>query len=361
MKQFFHRARIVSGDSDAHRLSVRGMKRPTRRALLKTLLPAGVLLGLGRATMTTATTDTTTTSATTARRVSIRERELDGIHAAPGLHWVGDGFRVHGYFSAIPDVVRKLSPFLLLDYHPEYVYSPTERPRGVGVHPHRGFETVTIAWQGSVAHHDSTGGGGIIGPGDVQWMTAASGILHKEYHEAEFARRGGTFHMAQLWVNLPRVHKMSAPKYQPIRSDEMGIATLPNDSGTVRVIAGEYEGARGPASTFTKIDLLDARLNAGGRMVLDVPSNENVAVLVMSGGVGVNGRASARQNDFVLFRNEGERITLEADVPSQLLVMSGEPIDEPVVQYGPFVMNTPREIEEAYSDFNRGRFGHLAD
>ena len=296
-----------------------------------------------------------------ARSDSAPEREIQGVYPAPGLHWVGDGFRVAGYFSSIPDVVEKLSPFLLLDYHPSYTYPATHERRGVGPHPHRGFETVTLAWQGSVAHHDSTGRGGVIGPGDVQWMTAASGILHREYHDASYARQGGPFQMAQLWVNLPRAHKTSPPGYQGIVADQMGSVTLPNDSGLVRVIAGEYQGAKGPAKTFTPINLFDVRLNRNGKVDFSFPAHQNTALLLMEGEVSINGKTKATTNDFVLFQNVGERISIEAESEAHVLVLNGEPIDEPVVQYGPFVMNTEREIHEAISDFNRGKFGHLED
>jgi redox-sensitive bicupin YhaK (pirin superfamily) len=288
-------------------------------------------------------------------------RKIEGIYPAPGLHWVGDGFRVAGYFSAIRDAARKLDPFLLLDYHPEYNYSPTNKRRGVGVHPHRGFETVTFAFQGSVAHHDSTGGGGVIGPGDVQWMTAASGILHKEYHEESYSRRGGPFQMVQLWVNLPRAHKMAPPRYQPITSDRMGLVTLPNGSGTVRVIAGEFAGVRGPALTFTPINIYDARLAARGEVEFSFPARETVALLVMKGEVAINGASKAHENDFVLFEKSGERISIVASSDAQLLLLSGEPIAEPIVQHGPFVMNTDQEIREAFADFSRGKFGYLED
>lgn len=292
--------------------------------------------------------------------LSRQAREIEGIYAAPNLHWVGDGFRVAGYFSVIPDAARKLDPFLLLDYHPEYVYSPTAQRRGVGVHPHRGFETVTLAFQGSVAHHDSAGGGGVIGPGDVQWMTAASGILHKEYHEEKFSRDGGAFQMAQLWVNLPRAHKLSPPRYQPLSAEQMGVAELPNGSGYVRVVAGEYLNARGPARTFSPIGLFDAHVNAGGRAEFSFPERDTAAVLVMQGEVTINA-SSAKAGDFVLFRRQGELITIEAKSDAQLLVLNGEPINEPIVQYGPFVMNTPAEIRQAMVDFANGKFGHLED
>lgn len=288
-------------------------------------------------------------------------REIEAIYKAPDLHWVGDGFRVAGYFSVIPDAARKLDPFLMLDYHPAYEYAPTTKPRGVGVHPHRGFETVTLAFQGSVAHHDSAGGGGVIGPGDVQWMTAASGVLHKEYHEEAFSRKGGVFQMAQLWVNLPRAHKMAAPRYQPLAAQQMGRVTLPDDAGSVRVIAGEYDGVRGPALTFSPINVYDAHLNAGGSVEFTFPARQTVAILVMKGDVVVNDGTSARLNDFVLFRNVGERISIAATTDAQLLVLNGEPIGEPVVQYGPFVMNTAREIQQAIVDLNAGKFGYLAD
>ena len=288
-------------------------------------------------------------------------REIEGIYAPPGLHWVGDGFRVAGYFSAIPDAVRKLDPFLLLDYHPTYDYAPSSHRRGVGVHPHRGFETVTLAFQGSVAHHDSSGGGGIIGPGDVQWMTAASGILHQEYHDDSYGRRGGPLQMAQLWVNLPRAHKMAPPRYQPLLADQMGIVDLPDGSGVVRVVAGGYQGVEGPAKTFTSIDVFDARLRAGGTLELSFPARHNTAFLVMKGGVVINASQRAGDNDFVVFDNVGERVSIEATAETQLLVLSGEPIGEPVVQHGPFVMNTEREIVQAITDLNRGKFGTLED
>ncbi|HET9954960.1 MAG TPA: pirin family protein [Polyangiaceae bacterium] len=293
-------------------------------------------------------------------RPTIKTRGLSGIYSAPPLHWVGDGFRVAGYLSQIPDAVRQLSPFLLLDYHPPYEYPPTRRARGVGVHPHRGFETVTLAWQGSVAHHDSAGGGGVIGPGDAQWMTAASGVLHKEYHEQNFAERGGVFHMAQLWVNLPRAHRMAPPRYQGILASDMGRVDLPHAAGSVRILAGEYGNARGPAKTFTPISIFDLTLTARGSADFTIPSKHNLAALIMQGNVRLND-APAREMDFAVFANDGDRLHIEADSDAQVLLLGGEPIDEPVVQYGPFVMNTEPEILEAFRDFSSGRFGHLAD
>ncbi len=297
----------------------------------------------------------------TAPRESVRAaRPIQGIYTPPSLHWVGDGFRVAGYFGVIPDAVKRLSPFLLLDYHPTYAYAPTSRRRGVGTHPHRGFETVTLAFEGSVEHKDSTGGGGIIGPGDVQWMTAAKGILHQEFHETSFGRRGGPFRMAQLWVNLPKANKMDAPGYQPLLASEMGEVTLENGAGRVRVVAGSYRGVRGPAKTFTPIDLFAVELRDKGKVDFDLPAHHNTAILVMKGEVTIGG-ARAKENDFVLFENVGERISASATTDAELLVMSGEPIDEPVVQYGPFVMNTPGEIRDAIRDFERGDFGSMPD
>jgi quercetin 2,3-dioxygenase len=289
-------------------------------------------------------------------------RRVDRVVAAPRPHWVGDGFHVSGFFNAIPDAQRKLSPFLLLDYGAPREFPPTANTRqGVGPHPHRGFETVTIAFQGSVAHHDSTGKGGVIHPGDVQWMTAASGILHREYHEESWARKGGTMQMAQIWVNLPRAHKMDPPSYQAITSDRIAVATLPNGAGSVRVIAGEYLGARGPARTFTPVTMLDIRLAAKGRAEFDVPAAHNAALLVMKGEVDVNGE-KASENEFVVFANAGENITVASSGgDAQLLLLAGEPIEEPVVSYGPFVMNTEGEIRQAMIDFQSGKFGNLED
>lgn len=290
------------------------------------------------------------------------ERQIEGIYSAPELHWVGDGFRVMGYFSSRHDLVEKMSPFLLLDYHPLYTYPPTQnKQRGVGTHPHRGFETVTIAFAGSVAHHDSTGGGGVIGPGDVQWMTAAKGILHREYHEESYARRGGPMQMAQLWVNLPKAHKMDPPRYQPIAADQIAVVKLPDGAGQVRVIAGEYNGSKGPAQTFTPINLFDISLTSKGRIDLSFPAHQNTGLLVMSGVVYLNGTEKVSPNEFVLFQNRGEDIAITADSAAQLLLLNGEPINEPVVQYGPFVMNTQQEIGQAITDFNQGKFGYLED
>jgi redox-sensitive bicupin YhaK (pirin superfamily) len=287
-----------------------------------------------------------------------RERTVHGVFKGDPFHWVGDGFRVSNYFPSGNDLAGRMSPFLLMDYHPRYDYTPTEKPRGVGPHPHRGFETVTLAFEGSVAHHDSTGGGGVIGPGDAQWMTAASGILHKEYHEKSYARRGGPMHMMQLWVNLPKANKMDAPGYQALTAEQMGHVDLPDRGGFVRVIAGEYRGVGGPARTFTPINLWDVHLNAGAKLEASFPARQNLAVLVMDGDVAVNG-AKAAARDLVVLENEGEILGVTAQTEAHLLLLNGEPIDEPVVFYGPFVMNTPQEIHQAIEDFNGGKFGFL--
>ena len=297
--------------------------------------------------MTTPTTATTT------------QRSIHRIVREHGHHWVGDGFRVKGLLSYNDhELSRRTSPFLLLDYHPPYEYGPTDRPRGVGVHPHRGFETVTLAFEGSVAHHDSTGSGGVINRGDVQWMTAASGILHKEYHEAEWAKRGGTFHMAQLWVNLPAAHKMDAPGYQGLTADDIASVDLPDGAGTVRVIAGTFDGRSGPARTFTPVNLWDVQLAAGRSVDLPFAATHNVAVLVIGGSASVGGQ-QATDGELVVFENDGDVVSVTSDDGARFLVLSGEPIDEPVVGYGPFVMNTTDEIRQAFADFDRGAFGRL--
>jgi len=308
---------------------------------------------------TTTAHDTTTRIDTETARAAAVPRSIFRVVKSPGTHWVGDGFRVAGYFSAVPEATRRLSPFLLLDYHPEYTYGPTTRRRGVGSHPHRGFETVTLAFSGRVAHHDSTGSGGVIGPGDVQWMTAASGILHQEYHDEQFARHGGVFHMAQLWVNLPADNKMDPPGYQGITADTIPDVALPDDAGTVRLIAGDFRGARGPAHTHTPIRIFDATMREDGAYTFEFPATENVAILVMSGSLVVNGDTAVSSDDFVVFENSGQSIQIRATEAARFLVLNGEPIREPVVQYGPFVMNTKREIIQAIEDFESGRFGTL--
>jgi redox-sensitive bicupin YhaK (pirin superfamily) len=292
----------------------------------------------------------------------MKTRTAEKIISPPPVHFVGDGFRVHNFIPGVyPLTMARMDPFILLDYNSRYYFPPTDSPRGVGVHPHRGFETVSIAYRGRIAHHDSFGNSGVIGEGDVQWMTASSGLLHKEYHEKEFARTGGDFHMVQIWVNLPAEHKMSPPKYQPITNDQMGKYVLHGDQGIIEVIAGSYLEARGPASTFTPMTMLNAKLHAGGKAHFEFPSNYSTAALVIEGNVTINGTDKALADHFVLFRNEGEEFIIEADEDSVVLVLSGEPIHEPIVAHGPFVMNTRTEIYQAFEDVENGRFGHLDD
>ncbi len=275
-------------------------------------------------------------------------------------HMVGDGFRVHNFF---PNGYRmgnkRMSPFFLLDYNSKIDFSPREIPRGVDVHPHRGFETVTIAYHGKIAHHDSFGNSGVIGEGDVQWMTAASGLLHKEYHEEGFSKQGGPFQMVQLWVNLPAKDKMSAPKYQAITKDQMGKYQLPDNNGTVEVVAGSFKDAKGPASTFTPIEMYNMHLQQNGKITCDLPENFNTGILVIQGQAKVNDKDIAPADHFVLFKNEGETISIQADKESILLVLSGEPINEPIAAYGPFLMNRHEELEQALVDFKNGKFGYL--
>ncbi len=277
-------------------------------------------------------------------------------------HWVGDGFRVHNFIPAVEGLsMKEMDPFLMLDYNSKMEVKPADIPAGVGVHPHRGFETVTIAYQGQVEHHDSGGHGGVIGKGDVQWMTAASGVLHKEYHAKEWAKTGGTFQMVQLWTNLPRKDKMSPPKYQSIANAQMGKHTLSHESGYVEVIAGNYNGVQGPTYTHSPIALMNAHLNEGGKAEFSFPAHYNTAVLVVQGNAKVNGQEVPTDN-FVKFANEGEHFTVEAtSAETIVLIMSGEPLNEPIVAYGPFVMNSKEEILQAFDDYNKGKFGYLEE
>jgi redox-sensitive bicupin YhaK (pirin superfamily) len=254
---------------------------------------------------------------------------------------------------------RHASPFLLLDYAGPAQFTPTQRPRGVGQHPHRGFETVTIVYQGEVAHRDSTGQGGVIGPGDVQWMTAGAGIVHEEFHSEAFTRQGGELEMVQLWVNLPAKDKMAAPGYQAIVDAQIPRVALPRDAGSLRVIAGEFDGHKGPARTFTPMDVWDVRLRQGARVTLPLSEGRGVALVVLRGTVQVNGTEILRDAQLVLLDRSGDELTLEANGDATVLLLSGEPIDEPIVGHGPFVMNTAAEIDQAITDFNSGRFGRM--
>lgn len=285
-------------------------------------------------------------------------RTIENIFKAPEPHMVGDGFRVSQYIPTGIKSMERLSPFLLLDYNEPYYFKPSETRLGVGAHPHRGFETVTIAYDGKVEHHDNKGNHGIIGPGDVQWMTAASGIMHKEYHETEFSKNGGIFHMVQLWVNLPKDKKMIEPKYQPLLKEEMGVLKLDNDKGEISIIAGEVNGVKGPANTFTNINLYNINLKNYGNTTLSEPKNFNTAILILKGEAKVNEDKICKEGDFIVFDNvEGEILLESLTEESLFLVLSGEPINEPVVSHGPFVMNTLGEILDAYEDFRNNKFG----
>jgi redox-sensitive bicupin YhaK (pirin superfamily) len=286
-------------------------------------------------------------------------KQIADVMRANGGHWVGDGFPVRSLFSYHGDT-EAISPFLLFDYAGPHMFESAARPRGVGQHPHRGFETVTIVYDGEVSHRDSMGNGGTIGPGDVQWMTAAGGILHEEFHSDAFTRTGGPFRMVQLWVNLPAKDKMTSPGYQSIREADIPSVALPDGAGRVRVIAGEFDGAKGPARTFSPVNLWDVRLNAGTDSVLALPEGHTAMIAVLSGHVTVNGRDEAGEAEVIRFEREGSQVQLHADGDSMLLVMTGEPLDEPVFGYGPFVMTNETEIREAIDDFNNGRFGQPA-
>lgn len=285
-------------------------------------------------------------------------KNIDAIIPPPAPHMVGDGFRVHGFFPGNGMHKKRMSPFFLMDYNAKVEFPPTDKPRGVDVHPHRGFETVTIAYHGRIAHHDSAGNSGVIGEGDVQWMTAASGLLHKEYHEESYSKAGGMFQMVQLWVNLPAKYKMTAPKYQEITKDKMGNHILPDGQSMVEVIAGEYKDTRGPAYTFTHMHVYNLRMKKDGKADLNFPSTYNTGMLVIEGTVKINGQIAAADH-FVLFRNDGEEMTVEATEDAIVLVLSGEPIDEPIAQYGPFLMNTWDEVEQAIKDVSSGKLGVL--
>ncbi|UPL08573.1 Quercetin 2,3-dioxygenase [Pseudomonas sp. IsoF] len=285
-------------------------------------------------------------------------KKILGIHRSPHPHWVGDGFPVRSLFT-YDNLASQISPFLLLDYAGPHTFTPTSARRGVGQHPHRGFETVTLVYQGELEHRDSTGAGGLIGPGDVQWMTAANGILHEEFHAPAFARSGGTLEMVQLWVNLPARDKRAAAGYQTLLATDIPVVALDGNGGSLRVIAGEYQGQPGPARTFTAMDVWDMRLNAQSSVQLPVATGRNAALVVLRGSVRVNGEREAGPASLVLFERSGEGIAIEALEDASVLLLSGEPIDEPIVGYGPFVMNSEAEIAESFDDFQAGRFGQM--
>lgn len=282
-------------------------------------------------------------------------KKLIGIHRDADAHWVGNGFPVRTIFS-YQTLGQCISPFLLLDYAGPAEFPPSDQPRGVGEHPHRGFETVTIVYQGELEHRDSAGNHGKLGPGDVQWMTAASGIVHEEWHERAFGKRGGVLEMVQLWVNLPARDKMSRPRYQEILDRQIPVVGLDN-SGTARVIAGEFAGVKGPAKTFTPITVLDLQLKAGARVEIALSEGQTTLVLVLKGKAALNGSETAGEADLAIFDRAGDRFTVAAEADSTLLLLGGEPINEPVVSYGPFVMNTQEEIRQAIKDYQSGRMG----
>ncbi|EGW21502.1 pirin family protein [Methylobacter tundripaludum] len=282
-------------------------------------------------------------------------KQLHRITRTDDSHWVGDGFPVRTLFSYnTPDA--EVSPFLMLDYAGPADFPAASTPRGVGMHPHRGFETVTLLYQGEVEHHDTAGHGGLIGPGDVQWMTAAKGLLHEEMHSPAFTRQGGTFEAIQLWVNLPAQYKMIEPHYQSITSDRIPVVKLDDEGSVVRVIAGYYQGLKGPANTYTPINLWELRLLAGQTVELDFPENYTTLLFALKGSVEINNSATINDAELAFFERLGKTITLTALKEATLLIMNGEPIDEPIAGYGPFVMNTKEEIRQAIEDFDAGRF-----
>jgi len=283
---------------------------------------------------------------------------IRGVFPGASPHMVGDGFRVINYIPGAGDLTKETSPFLMLDYNPPWSIAPAESPKGVGAHPHKGFETVTLVYEGQLVHRDSAGGGGEIGAGDVQWMTAGSGLLHEEFQAESFRLAGGTQHMAQIWVNLPARFKGTPPSYQSISSDQIGSYVVDHQKGRVRVVAGEFRGVAGAAKTFTPVEMYDIRLKKGAHLEFDLPAAYNSMILVAQGEWIINGR-DASFKDFILFDHEGESIQLTTKSDGYALVLSGEPIDEPVASYGPFVMNTQDEIMQALKDYRAGKFGTL--
>jgi redox-sensitive bicupin YhaK (pirin superfamily) len=291
---------------------------------------------------------------------SSRYRGIEGVLSPTNTHMVGDGFKVMNFFPNGRGFEERMSPFFLLDFNAEVNFPPSEISRGVGVHPHRGIETITFAYKGSVAHHDSAGNSGIINPGDVQWMTAGGGVLHKEYHESTFDKKGGAFEMVQLWINLPKKHKMTPAKYQSILHANKPKFDLPNKQGSIHVVAGEYNGIKGVADTFSPVNMYDIHLNPNGKVDFVLPANYNSGILVIDGGIVIN-ETAVSENHYVQLKNEGGEIHIQATKKTILLVLSGEPLNEPYVSYGPFVMNTETEIKQAIEDYNNGKFGFLQD
>ncbi len=285
-------------------------------------------------------------------------KKLAFIKRSNGSHWVGDGFPVKSIFS-YSDIAEEMSPFLLMDYAGPADFPPTTRKLGVGQHPHRGFETVTIVYDGGVSHRDSSGGGGTIGPGDVQWMTAAAGLIHEEFHSPAFAEKGGRFEMVQLWVNLPARDKMAAPGYQGITAERIPEVALPGDAGTARIIAGRHADAVGPARSFTPMNVWDLRLKVGHRVAFDLPEGHTTALFVLRGTIRLDDRHNVRAAELAVMERDGSRLEFDVSEDTTLLLLNGEPLGEPVVGYGPFVMNSEAEIHQAIDDFNSGHFGQI--
>lgn len=285
-------------------------------------------------------------------------KKVIGVYRNHNMHWVGDGFPVKNLFS-YDRLGQAISPFLLLDYAAPYHFEPTSAQHGVGSHPHRGFETVTLAYQGEVTHKDSSGGGGTIQAGDVQWMTAGSGLVHEEFHSPRFAEQGGFFEMVQLWVNLPAKDKMTAPRYQAITAAEISHVQLEDDAGYIRVIAGEYADQQGPANTFSAINVWDGELKAEHESFVHVPMQHNVLMVVLKGEVEINGTEVLDSSIVMFARDQDTAIQLQAHTDTQFLILTGEPLNEPIQGYGPFVMNSKDEIVQAFQDFNNGKFGEI--
>ncbi len=285
-------------------------------------------------------------------------RQVESAFKGLPFHMVGDGFRVSQYFPSGQDLLHRFSPFILLDYNAPYSIEPSNVRKGVGAHPHRGFETVTLAYSGSVEHHDNKGNHGIIGPGDVQWMTAGSGVLHKEYHETTFANQGGILHMVQLWVNLPSQFKMTQPRYQSIKQSDMGEYVLEGGYGKISVLAGIVRGVKGPAKTFSPMNIYHIDLKEKGSITLQEPTHYNTGFLVLKESVKINDERVYEEEEFILFKNESGDILIESlSEDSLILVLSGEPLNEPIALHGPFVMNTREEVIQAYEDYQNGQFG----
>lgn len=287
-------------------------------------------------------------------------KNIDYVAAPPPAHFVGDGFRVHNFIpGGVKLDMKSMDPFIMLDYNSRYTFAPSKNPKGVGVHPHKGFETVTIAYKGRIEHGDSSGGGGIIAEGDVQWMTAASGILHKEFHEKEWSKTGGDFQMVQLWVNLPAIYKKSIPKYQALKNKDINRFYFENGQGEVEVIAGEYNGIKGSATTFSPVHLFNVKAKAGTVSSFSFPSTYSTVALVIEGEIMINDLEKVTTDHLALMKKDGETFTIEVISDAIILVLSGEPINEPIVHQGPFVMNTREELSEAFKEFNEGKFGML--